>query len=299
MTTPFVSIVIPTFNRRATLEHVLPLLADQTYPADGYEILLSDSGSTDGTREMVESMGIPNLRFISGENKGRSGARNRGIREARGEIILFTDADILADPGLVEAHVRAHQSECGIAMVGCEVQVNTLDEYNHARKHPEARRHLHGDKPKDTSWLFFLTGNASVRKDDLIEAGMFDEDFTGYGHEDLELGYRLQRMGLRIRYNPAALNYHWHPVPFDECCRRKELSGISTVRFYRKHCDPGIKLLLGVNPVSMFLHRFATPEGRLLRYCRARAGKPGICREIVLQFHYLTGVKRALSGKDG
>ncbi len=297
MTTPFVSIVIPTFNRQTTLAHVLPLLAVQTYPSDRYEILLSDSGSTDGTQEMVESMGIPNLRFISGENRGRSGARNRGIQEAKGEIILFTDADILADPGLVEAHVRTHTAESDIAMVGCEVQVNSLEEYEHVKGHPEARRHLHGDKPKDTSWLFFLTGNASVRRDDLIKAGMFDEGFTGYGHEDLELGYRLQKMGLSIRYNPAALNFHWHPVPFDERCSRKELSGVSTVRFYRKHKDCHIKLLLGVNPLSMFLHRFIAPEGRLLRYCRARTDKPGICREIVLQFHYLNGVKRAIAGE--
>jgi GT2 family glycosyltransferase len=294
---PFVSIVIPTFNRRSTLEHVLPLLVKQTYPADRYEILLSDSGSTDGTREMVESMGIPNLRLVTGENKGRSGARNRGIQEAKGEIVLFTDADILADEGLVEAHARTHMAQTGIAMVGCEVQVNTLDEYNHVKGHPEARRHLHGDSAKDTSWLFFLTGNASARRDDLIEVGMFDEGFTGYGHEDLELGYRLRKKGLRIRYNPAALNYHWHPVSFDERCSRKELSGVSTIRFYRKHRDLRIKLLLGVNPLTVFLHRFVSPQGWVLRYCRKRTGTSGFCRDVVLQFHYLTGVRRAQTGK--
>lgn len=294
---PFVSIVIPTFNRRVTLEHVLPLLVKQTYPADMYEILLSDSGSTDGTREMVESMGIPNLRFISGENKGRAGARNRGINEAKGELVLFTDADILAEEGLVEAHARTHMAESGIAMVGCEVQVNTLDEYNDVREHPERRRHLHGDTAKDTSWLFFLTGNASARREDLLKVGMFDEGFTGYGHEDLEFGYRLQKSGLKLRYNPAALNYHWHPVGFEERCSRKELSGASTVRFYRKHKDPAIKLLLGVNPLSLFLHRFISPDGWLLEKCRRKTDRPGIAREIVLQYHYITGVKRAFSGK--
>lgn len=294
---PFVSIVIPTFNRGPTLEHVLPTLSRQTYPRDSHEILLCDAGSTDGTRELVDAMGIPNLRFLSGENRGRSGARNRGIREARGEIVLFTDADILADERLVEEHARLYRSETGICAVGCEVQVDSLEEYVEVREHPEKGRRLHKRPKTETIWLYFLTGNASVPREALLEAGLFDEDFTGYGHEDLELGYRLQKMGLRIRYLPSAVNYHWHPVPFDERCKRKELSGASTVRFYRKHQDPRIKLLLGVNPVSMMLRRLISRDGRLLRICRRRATTSGLCREIVLQHHYLTGVKAALAQK--
>ena len=95
--TPVISVVIPTFNRRETLERVLPLLANQTLPADQYELLLCDSGSTDGTAELLAELAIPNLRHIRPtENRGRSGARNAGIRGATGEFVLFTDADILA-----------------------------------------------------------------------------------------------------------------------------------------------------------------------------------------------------------
>ena len=294
---PFVSIVMPTLNRRPTLEHVLPTLSRQTYPMDSYEILLCDAGSTDGTDELVKSVGIPNLRLLMGENRGRSGARNRGIREARGEIVLFTDADILADEMLVEEHAGLYRSETGVCAVGCEVQVDSLDEYAEVREHPERGRHLHKRPKTETIWLYFLTGNASVPREALLEAGLFEEDFTGYGHEDLELGYRLQKMGLRIRYLSSAVNYHWHPVPFDERCKRKELSGASTVRFYGKHRDPRIKLLLGVNPVSMLFHRLISRDGRLLRSCRKRAAGSAFCREIVLQHHYLTGVKAALAQK--
>ena len=74
---PVISVVIPTFNRRETLERVLPLLANQTLPADQYELLLCDSGSTDGTAELLAELAIPNLRHIRpAENRGRSGARN-------------------------------------------------------------------------------------------------------------------------------------------------------------------------------------------------------------------------------
>ena len=291
---PLLSIVVPTLNRGEALEHTLPTLAAQTYPSEAYEILLCDSGSTDGTRELVRRLRVPNLRYIRGENRGRAGARNVGIREARGEIILFTDADILANPDLVEEHARLYSTESGVCAVGCEVQVDTLEEYGRVQARPKLGRHLHRRPTRETSWLFFLTGNASVPKCALFDAGLFDEDFIGYGHEDLELGYRLRRMGMRIRYLPGAINYHWHPVSLEERCARKELSGASTVRFYQKHRDPWIKLLLGVNPLTMTLHRLIAPDGRLMRTCRTHAISSVICREILLQHHYLTGVRSAL-----
>jgi GT2 family glycosyltransferase len=285
---------MPTYNRRETLEQVLPTILEQTYPRDAYEIILSDSGSTDGTREMVEAMNIPNLRMITGENRGRSGARNRGIREAKGEIILFTDADILADPHLLEEHSKIHSARKNVAVVGREVQVDTLEEYRHVAEHPEDRRCMHSESTKELSWLFFLTGNASAPKDALIRVGMFDENFTGYGHEDLELGYRLKKSGMHIIYNINALNYHWHPVSFEEKCDKMHMSGVSTVRFYRKHKDPMIKLLMGVNPVTMALHSVIGENGTIMKNCRRKAKESPSCRELVLQYSYLTGVKAAI-----
>ena len=70
--TPVLSVVIPTFNRRETLEVVLPMLARQTLSLEQYELLLCDSGSTDGTAALVEELAIPNLRHLRlTENPGR------------------------------------------------------------------------------------------------------------------------------------------------------------------------------------------------------------------------------------
>jgi GT2 family glycosyltransferase len=132
-----------------------------------------------------------------------------------------------------------------------------------------------------------------VRRADLLRAGLFDEEFTGYGHEDLELGYRLEKIGLKIRYVPRAVNYHWHPLPFEERCEKMRLAGRSTVRFYRKHRDPWIELRLGVNPLSLFLHGRLPERGRVLRACRRREATSRICREIALQHAYLCGVRAA------
>ncbi len=289
------SLVVATFNRRDTLAEVLPTLLEQSFPADSYEILLCDAGSTDGTRELVEELARPNLRFLPGADSGRGGARNRGIREARGEIILFTDADILADPDLVACHAQAHARHPGDAVVGCEIQVSSFAEYLEFRQNPQAHAR-HRPSRRHLPWHYFLTGNASVRRETLLGVGLFDESFTGYGHEDLELGYRLLKRGLKIRYCPQAINYHWHPVPFEEQCRKMRLAGRSTVRFYRKHKDLTIPLRMGMNPLSLGLHTLIPGGGRIMAWLEGLAGRCRLAREILLQHHYVTGIKEAWRG---
>lgn len=295
---PVVSVVVPTYNRCETLEHVLPALAGQTVSAAAYEILLCDTGSTDGTADLVCRLAIPNLTVVRVDGGERSHARNAGIRVAQGVIVLFTDADIIADSRLVEEHTRAHELYPATAVVGWESRVDSLTEYRDVMAAPERRRRLHPARARRLPWYFFLTGNASVERDLLVKAGGFDDTFTGYGHEDLELGYRLQRMGVAIVYHPAAVNYHWHPETFATRCEKMEMAGRATVRFYRKHRDWRILLRMGVNPVSLALHALVPRNGRVLRACHARSEASGACREIALQHAYLTGVKAAFRG-DG
>ena len=233
-----------------------------------------------------------------GPNHGRAGARNRGIQAASGDIILFTDADILADKNLLYEHARIHSSETNSALVGCEVQINSLAEYRHVLEHPETRRATHRRAHRELPWYFFLTGNASVQREVLIKVGMFDERFLGYGHEDIELGYRLHHAGLPIRYNSAAINYHWHPLSFEEKCEKMRCAGAATVRFYRKYHDWRINWSLGVNPFSLGWHALLPARSRFLRFCDRKATTSPFCRELLLQHHYLTGVKAALPQED-
>ena len=288
-----ISVIIPTLNRRESLEMVLPSLVGQTFPAEKFEILLCDAGSTDGTDILVEQLRAPNIRLIQGENKGRAGARNRGIKEATGKLVLFTDADIVADQNLVLSHVDRHHRFPDQAVVGCEIQVNNETQYRDFSLHPAAHAR-HKPTRKLLPWHYFLTGNASVRRDTLIEAGMFDEGFSGYGHEDLELGYRLQKLGLKIFYAPEAINYHWHPVPFEEQCQKMFLAGRSTVRFYRKHKDYRIALTLGMTPLSLGWHALMPKGGALFNSLAGKTDSSKFAREVILQHYYLTGIKAAL-----
>lgn len=291
---PVISVVIPTFQRRDALEWVLPSLLKQSVDPSTYEILLCDAGSSDGTKELVEELNDSRIRFSPGENRGRSGARNRGILEARGSLILFTDADILADEQLIACHLERHRQNPGQAVVGCEIQVNTLEEYDRYRVSPE-KHARHKPTRQFLPWHYFLTGNASVSKEMLVEVGRFDEGFIGYGHEDLELGYRLLKRGLKIYYAPEAINYHWHPVPLDEQCKKMRLAGRSTVRFYRKHRDLRVPLQMGMNPISLTVHALIPEGGRIHRWLVANAPTNKLAREILLQHFYVTGIKEAWS----
>ncbi|HYB93695.1 MAG TPA: glycosyltransferase family 2 protein [Vicinamibacterales bacterium] len=289
---PDLSVVIPTLNRRDTLAHVLPALAAQTYPASRFEIMLCDAGSTDGTAQLVKEMQLPNLHWLPAPDAGRAGARNRGVAAARGQIVVFTDADTIPEADWLEAHADAHVTRSETAIVGCEIQVDDINEIESVRRDPKRRRTRHPDNRSRLSWMYFLTGNASVPRGLLVQCGPFDESFTGYGHEDLELGYRLARSGVAIRYLPRAVNYHCHPVPLEERCEKMRMAGASTVRFYRKHRDPRIALRLGLNPLSWAWHALMPEGGSLWRHCRSRMGTVSVARTVALQHAYLSGLKK-------
>lgn len=290
-----ISVVIPTYNRLDTLRHVLPTLLAQDLPAERYELLVCDSNSADGTAEYMAQLqeAHPAVRQLAGAYGGRAAARNAGIRAATGEIVLFNDADILASPDLLSTHLHRHRERARIAVVGLEVQVKDLTDYVYKRDHPSARGQLHPPSRKKLSWLYFLTGNASVRRADLLRAGCFDESFTGYGHEDLELGYRLQRLGIEICYEPKAINYHCQAVAYEDQKEKMRLAGRSTARFYGKHPDFEVMLKLGMTPLSLGAHSILTRMPHLLGFIDRRAGRSRLARELLLQYYYVSGIKEA------
>jgi len=294
------SVVIPTYNRIDTLRHVIPSLLRQRTPLETYELLVCDSNSTDGTAEYLAQVREehPNVRHLPGGYTGRAMARNAGITAAAGEVVLFNDADIIADPDLLEAHLRHHRVRKNIAVVGWEVQVRSIAEYEQQRDHPERRRSLHPPSRKRLRWLYFLTGNASVRREDLLRVGCFDESFTGYGHEDLELGYRLEKAGVRILYEHGAVNYHCQDVAHGDQLERMKLAGRSTVRFYRKHPDFAVMANLGMTPLSLGAHAVLSKLPWVLGYLDRRAAESKFARDLIRQYYYVSGVKAALAEKE-
>jgi glycosyltransferase involved in cell wall biosynthesis len=292
---PDISVVIPTYNRLDTLSRVLPTLLSQDLEPSQYELLVCDSNSTDGTAEFLAAVAQThaNVRHLAGPYSGRAAARNAGISQARADVVVSNDADIFASPDLLSTHLRRHEKRTGIAVVGLEVQVRDFEEYEYKRDHPDARGHLHPPSRRKLSWLYFLTGNASVRRADLLRAGCFDESFTGYGHEDLELGYRLQRLGIEIVYEPLAVNYHCQDVAYGDQKEKMRLAGRSTARFYRKHPHVNVMFNLGMTPLSLWSHSALTRMPLLLGAIARSAERSRLAREFLLQYHYVSGIKEA------
>ena len=114
------SIIIPTYNRLSFLRKTLHSLTHLTYPEDNYEVIVVDDGSNDGTDEFLKSASFPyQFRFFGhAENRFASAARNTGIQNAIGDIIVFLDDDMQVVPEFLDEHVRCHTKNRNTAVVG-------------------------------------------------------------------------------------------------------------------------------------------------------------------------------------
>lgn len=239
-----VSIIIPTYNRGYILEKCLKALFNQVYPKDRYEIILVDDGSTDGTNRMIASLNPPcRLKYLKNEKRiGQPKSRNKAIKKAEGEIIIFTDSDIIPVSDFISQHISFHKKYKNIIVNGSLIRISNLDEI--------------GKKKKgilDISFSSFDTANVSVRKEHLIKVGGFDEDFLPYGFADLELGYRLRKLGLKPKKNPLALGYHYKEPRkiFDpkNMYEKEKMRGISAALYWKKHPTLRVKLTTQANPL--------------------------------------------------
>lgn len=274
------TVVIGSRNQKTVLEktlHSLFLQEPPTHPNDSYEIVVVDSSSTDGSAELLAEFqkSHDRLRYFIQDNRGRTGARNRGIREANGEIILFTDADMIADPHLVQEHVDFHRKWSGCAAGRTwnlrSAELSADDPHNWNGSMPGRFRPF-----SKLSFTEFLTGNLSVRKEDLAGAGLFDESFQGYGWEDMELGYRLQKRGIGLRYLPSAVNFHFHFTKRGDDVARKYLLGKDAALWLSKYPnDTRVRQVLGFQPLAMRLYAWLKKHPTWVSY---------------MEKHYLSGL---------
>lgn len=239
---PLISIIIPTYNRENILKKTLNSLVTQTYSQSKYEVIIIDDGSTDGTEEMVKSIitSAPCiLKYFKQEKKGPAAARNLGIRNAQGEIILFTGDDIIADKELLKKHMEAHEKyKENVAILGYTVWHFDLKITPFMKYLEESGVQFGYTQIKhweNVPYRHFYTSNISLPKRAILEIETFDEDFPYAGVEDIEFGYRLAKKGYKIKYNPKAKGYHYHPTTLKAYCRRERHRGYSIVIFQKKH----------------------------------------------------------------
>jgi glycosyltransferase involved in cell wall biosynthesis len=212
-----ISVIVPTFNRLELLERCLSALEVQTYRE--FEVVVAVDGSTDGSVTLLESVKRRApfaLTVLVLPHGGRSKARNAAMLEAKGDVLVFCDDDVTLDRETLSRHAAFHDLFKRSAAIG-------------PLSFPDGQTRF----PKRPGWVNWSGCNASVPRDAALEAGLFDETLGGYGGEDLEFGYRLEKSGVKFRGLPdAGAFHHGARVPGVEKARS---AGYQAVMIAKKH----------------------------------------------------------------
>jgi len=274
------TVVIPTYNREKLLRYTLDSLARQTLPADQFEVLVVDDGSQDSTADLAAAYAEKlRLRYFFRPDEGYrvARARNVGIAEATGDICVFVDSGVLLESTALAVHLERHRASAApLALVGYVYcfnmdnaqaeQINRTVDFGDPDgaiaqlradpQWPDLREQFYEQYGDDfggvpAPWLMYWTCHASARTEQLRRIGKFDEWFTTWGGEDVDLAYRLHRDGARFALDRRAGSIH---CPHDKVFETSmELVAANYRHVVEKYADPIVELLTEMpDPVHLF-----------------------------------------------
>ncbi len=234
---PSVSVVIPCFNQAVQLKETLEALSDQSLPAKDFEVIVVDDGSTDSTQDVIGSIVVPyKYQLLRQRNRGAAVARNLGANQAQADILLFLDADMIADSKLIAIHLEMHKTYDRALVAGrrkpwpavrTSVFSRVIDIDSNIPSNLDVHTAIDFGKAHSC--------NMSLRYSDWLELRGFDERFPASGFEDVDMVYRAIRKGLRIVFSPEAFAYHNHPMTFKQYCEQSRSYQRSAVLLLKNH----------------------------------------------------------------
>jgi cellulose synthase/poly-beta-1,6-N-acetylglucosamine synthase-like glycosyltransferase len=230
-----ISVIVPAYNAADTLGPCLQALLDQTVPKGAYEVIVVDDGSNDATAEIARSYDV---RILSQPHQGPTKARNWGVAEANGVIVLFTDADCVPARDWIEQMVKplAGPEIVGVKGAYATRQRGIIPRF--VQLEFEERYRLLGRY----RYIDFVdTHAAAFRKTIIRTVGGFDPAIPGPTAEDADLSYRISRGGYKMTFNPAAIVYHRHPARWPDYLRAKFWRACWRMSAYRKHPGKMVK----------------------------------------------------------
>ncbi len=234
------SIVIPTYNRAKILAITLACLCNQKTIYD-YEVIVADDGSKENIEEIVrEFESLLNIKYVRQKDYGYQlcAVRNLGLRAAKYNYVAILDCDMAPNPLWVQSYMELLAVDDNVALIGPRKYIDTskhtyldfLSQKSLINEIPEiiTNNQVAGkvEQNKSVDWRiehfkntdnlrlcntpfrFFSGGNVAFAKKWLFRAGWFDEEFTHWGGEDNEFGYRLYREGCYFRSVEGAMAYH-------------------------------------------------------------------------------------------
>jgi GT2 family glycosyltransferase len=252
--TPDISALLTTCNRQHLLPRVLEGLSRQSLDPAKFEVVAIDDGSSDATPQILAAWQekIP-LRIVRQNQAGLAAAKNLSIFLARGPILVFLDDDDVPEPDLLAEHLAGHVThpDLGVAILGRTTLAPEVRRLPLMRHVTEVGNQLFSYGKMQPGQVFdytgFWGGRSSCKRTFLVRFGVFNPDYK-FGCEDIELGWRLKRHGLRVVFEPRAHTVMIRSLTFDQFCARSYQQGRSQHRFHRMHDDPNVRAYCEIEP---------------------------------------------------
>jgi glycosyltransferase involved in cell wall biosynthesis/peptidoglycan/xylan/chitin deacetylase (PgdA/CDA1 family) len=202
-----VSVVITTFNRRTSLERCLKSLAQQSFPADQFEVIVVADGCTDGTVDFLSSY-VPRhgFQWLKQKNLGQAAAQNAGVSLSRGDLVIFMDDDCLCDSRLISTHYEIHHGTEKLIVIGVmglhpETRPGSLSAIKGEQANADFDRLSAGGIRRSD---LMLCANSSITRHAALECP-FDPSYKRM--HDVEAGLRLWTKGYRPKFAAKAVAY--------------------------------------------------------------------------------------------
>jgi peptidoglycan/xylan/chitin deacetylase (PgdA/CDA1 family)/GT2 family glycosyltransferase len=264
------TVVIPTHQRRDIVVRTVEALARQS--RDDFEVVVVVDGSSDGSAAALRALRTPfPLRVLEQPNRGAGAARNAGAELARGELLLFLDDDMEADPRLLDEHDRSQRA--GAELVIGDIPLHPGSPRNvlssGVASWARSRRERLAATPGEVPLADLLTGQISIGRDLFERLRGFDASFTrdgSFGGEDIDFGYRVLKAGCRVVFNPAAISRQYFDVDPGDYLDRELEAGRSAQELALKHPERARQIGGGA--------RLGTRRSRLLLGPLALAPRP-------------------------
>lgn len=295
------SIIIPSYNRMDVLPDVIDALHNQ-YAPPNFELIVIDDGSSDGTLTWLKNhhFTIP-VQILSQPNRGPAAARNKAIRAASGDYIVFLGDDMVPDRFWLKTHCDAHARrgyEQRLVIIGQTDWHENVKRSAFLKFLDKTGWQFGFDQisdPDDVDFNFFYGSNLSLRRQWLLE-NLFNTEFPFPAWEDIELGYRLKLIDLHFVFEPAARTAHLHHTNLVRMAQRQRKTGYSAVVFCRLH--PELESFLW--PSTNSLRRASGPVmGSARKWLAAALERFPIelpkTWNNILRDHYVRGIRQYLN----